>query len=143
MTSQQDKHSFRACNVLFHAEVPHTMLPLAHHTTEVHPCQFSSLQALRAEPFPQTPADMLQLAQRLLVAAAQLADQMVLEQLTRAHAAEGFVMQAIAHARAQRPVPLVHQGFRTPSVLLRGGTRIVLETPSLRADRRGDRGRRP
>jgi hypothetical protein len=118
------------------------MLPLAHHTTEVHQCQFSSLQTLLAEPFPQTPEDMLQLEQRLLVAAAQLADQMVLEQLTRAHAAEGFVMQAIAQARAQSPVPLVHKGFRTTSVLLLGGTRIVLETPYLREDRRGYRGRR-
>src|SRR5215471_16681305 len=118
------------------------MLPLAHHTTDVHQWQFSSLQALLAEPFPQTPEDMLQLEQRISVAAAQLADQMVLEQLTRAHAAEGFVMQAIAQARAQSPVPLVHTGFRTTSVLLLGGTRIVLETPYLREDRRGYRGRR-
>src|SRR5262252_193897 len=118
------------------------MLPLAHHTTDVHQWQFSSLQALLAEPFPQTPEDMLQLEQRISVAAAQLADQMVLEQLTRAHAAEGFVMQAIAQARAQSPVPLVHKGFRTTSVLLLGGTRIVLETPYLREDRRGYRGRR-
>jgi hypothetical protein len=118
------------------------MLSLAHHTTDVHQCQFSSLQALLAEPFPQTPEDMLQLEQRLSVAAAQLADQMVLEQLTRAHAAEGFVMQAIAQARVQSPVPLVHKGFRTTSVLLLGGTRIVLETPYLREDRRGYRGRR-
>jgi len=118
------------------------MLPLAHHTTDVHQCPFSSLQALLAEPFPQTSEDMLQLEQRISVAAAQLADQMVLEQLTRAHAAEGFVMQARAQARAQSPVPLVHKGFRTTSVLLLGGTRIVLETPYLREDRRGYRGRR-
>src|SRR2546423_14075436 len=103
------------------------MLTLAHHTTDVPQRQFSSLQALLAEPFPQTPEDMLQLEQRLSVAAAQLADQMVLMQVTRAHEAEAFVTQAIAHARAQSPVPLVHKGFRTTSVLLLGGTRIVLE----------------
>src|SRR3989442_15279875 len=51
-------------------------------------------------------------------------------------------MQAIAHARAQSPVPLVHKGFRTTSVLLLGGTRIVIETPYLREDRHGRRGRR-
>ena len=50
------------------------MLPLAHHTTDVHQCPFSSLQALLAEPFPQTSEDMLQLEQRISVAAAQLAD---------------------------------------------------------------------
>jgi hypothetical protein len=118
------------------------MLTLLHHTTEVYPCQFSLLEALLAEPFPQTPNDLLQLEQRLSAAAAQVADQIVLVQLTRAHEAEAFVTQAIAHARAQSPVPLVHKGFRTTSVLLLGGTRLVLETPYLREDRRGRRGRR-
>ena len=118
------------------------MLTLLHHTTDAHQCQFASLEALLAEPFPQTPQDLLQLEQRLSVAAAQVADQVVLVQLTRAHEAEAFVTQAIAHARAQSPVPLVHKGFRTTSVLLLGGTRLVLETPYLREDRRGRRGKR-
>jgi hypothetical protein len=118
------------------------MLTLLHHTTEVHPCPFSLLEALLEAPFPHTPQEMLQLEQRLSTAAAQTADQMVLVQLTRAHEAEAFVTQAIAQARAQSPVPLVHKGFRMTSVLLLGGTRIVLETPYLREDRRGRRGRR-
>jgi hypothetical protein len=118
------------------------MLTLLHHTTDVHQCQFSWLEALLEEPFPQTPNDLVQLEQRLSAAAAQVADQMVLVQLTRAHEAEGFVTQAIAHMRAQSPVPLVHKGFRTTSVLLLGGTRIFLETPYLREDRHRRRGRR-
>src|SRR4029434_5810786 len=43
---------------------------------------------------------------------------------------------------ASSAVPLVHKGCRTTSVLLLGGTRLVLETPYLREDRRGRRGRR-
>src|SRR3989442_9081528 len=118
------------------------MLTLLHHTTDVHQCQFSLLEALLEEPFPRTPEDLLQLEQRLSTAAGQVADQIVLVQLTRAHEDEVFVKQAIAHARAQSPVPLIHKGFRTTSVLLLGGTRLVLETPYLREDRRGRRGRR-
>jgi hypothetical protein len=118
------------------------MLPLMHHNANGLPHPFPMLEVLLAEPFPQTPADMLQLEQRLSVAAAQTADQMVLVQLTRAHEAEAFVRQAIAQARAQSPVPLVHKGFRMTSILLLGGTRIVVETPYLREDRRGRRGRR-
>jgi hypothetical protein len=118
------------------------MLTLLPHTTDVHQCQFSWLEALLEEPFPQTPNDLVQMEQRLSAAAAQVADQIILMQLTRVHEAEVFVTQAIAHARAQSPVPLVHKGFRTTSVLLLGGTRIVLETPYLREDRRGRRGRR-
>ena len=117
------------------------MLTLLHQTTAVHPCQFSLLEALLEEPFPQTPNDLLQLEQRLSAAAAQVADHIVLAQLTRAHEAEAFVTQALAHARAQSPMPLVHKGFRVTSVLLLSGTRILLGTPYLREDRRGRRGR--
>src|SRR5438128_1921609 len=118
------------------------MLTLLHHTTYVPQPQFPSLEALLNEPFPRTPEDLLQLEQRLSTAAVQVADQIVLVQLTRAHEDEAFVRQAIAHGRAQSPVPLVHKGCRTTSVLLLGGTCIALETPYLREDRRGRRGRR-
>ena len=118
------------------------MLTLLHHTTSGSQPQFPSLAALLDAPFPRTPADMLQLEQHLLTAAAQTADQMLLVQLTRAHEDEAFVRQAIAQACEQRVVPLAHKGLRTTSVLLLGGTRIILETPYLREDRRGRRGRR-
>src|SRR5712691_9924453 len=118
------------------------MLTLLHHTTSVPQLQFPSLAALLDAPIPRTPEDMVQLEQRLLTAAAQTADQMLLVQVTRAHEDEAFVRQAIAYAREQRAVPLVHKGLRTTSVLLLGGTRIMLETPYLREDRRGRRGRR-
>lgn len=118
------------------------MLALVHDTTPVRQDHFGLLERLLSEPFPRTPEDMLHLEQRLSVAAAQVADQIVLMQLTRAHEDKAFVAQAIAQARAQSPVSLVHKGSRTTSVLLLGGTRIVVDTPYLREDRRGRRGRR-
>src|SRR5499427_1152799 len=118
------------------------MLTMLQHTTHSLPHPFSTLEALLAEPFPRTPQDMLQLEQQLSAAAAQTADQILLIQVTRAHEDEVFVRQAIAQARAQRAVPLMHKGLRTTSVLLLGGTRLIIETPYLREDRRGQRGRR-
>ncbi len=118
------------------------MLTLMQHTTNGLSHPFPTLEALLAEPFPRTPQDMMQLEQQLATAAAQTADQIMLVQVTRAHEDEAFVRQAIAQARAQRAVPLVHKGLRTTSVLLLGGTRLILETPYLREDRRGRRGRR-
>ena len=115
------------------------MLTLMQHTTNVPPHPFPTLEVLLAEPFPHTPQDMIQLEQRLSTAAAQTVDQILLVQVTRAHADEAFVRQAIALARAQRAVPLVHKGLRTTSVLLLGGTRLIIETPYLREDRRGRR----
>jgi hypothetical protein len=118
------------------------MLTLMHHNANIPPHPFSTLEGLLTEPFPHTPQDMMQLEQRLSTAAAQTADQILLVQVTRAHEDEAFVKQAIAQARAQRSVPLVHKGLRTTSVLLLGGTRLIIETPYLREDRRGRRGRR-
>ena len=118
------------------------MLTLMHHTTNVPSHPFPMLAALLAEPFPRTPQAMMQLEQQLSIAAAQTADQIVLVQLIRAHEDEHFVRQAMAQARGQHPVPLVHKGMRTTSVLLLGGTRLILATPYLREDRRGRRGRR-
>ena len=77
------------------------MLTLMHHNTNGLPHPFAALEALLAEPFPHTPQELLQLEQRLWTTAAQTADQFVLVQLTRAHEAETFVTQAIAHARAR------------------------------------------
>src|SRR5712691_1887843 len=118
------------------------MLSLMHHNANVPPPPFPALDVLLAEPFPHTPQEMLQFEQRLSTAAAQTADQILLVQVTRAHEDEAFVRQAIAQARAQRAVPLMHKGVHTTSVLLLGGTRLIIETPYLREDRRGRRGRR-
>src|SRR5262245_58155349 len=118
------------------------MLTLMQHNTNGLPHPFPTLEAMLAEPFPRTPQDMMQLEQQLSTAAAQTADQIMLVQVTRAHEDAAFVRQAMAQARAQRTVPLVRKGWRTTSVLLLGGTHLILETPYLREDRRGRRGRR-
>src|SRR5919198_6678258 len=118
------------------------MLTPMHQNAHIPPQAFPMLEVFLTEPFPHTPQDMMQLEQRLARAAAQTADQILLIQVTRAHEDEAFVRQAMAQARAQRAVPLVHKGMRTTSVLLLGGTRLILATPYLREDRRGRRGRR-
>jgi hypothetical protein len=118
------------------------MLTLTQHTTHSLTHPFPTLEAMLAEPLPRTPQDMRQLAQRLSIAAAQTAEQSVLVQGTRAHEDEAFVRQAMAQARAQCAGPLVHKGWRTTSVGLLGGTRLILATQDLRQDRRRRRGRR-
>src|SRR3989442_15277141 len=104
------------------------MLTLLHHTTDVHQCQFSLLEALLAEPFPRTPEDLLQLEQRLSTAAGAVADQDVLVGVTRGPEEEGFVKQAVAPPRAQKPGPPVPQGLRPPRVPPPRGARPFLKT---------------
>src|SRR5262249_25217244 len=118
------------------------MLTLTQHTTNSLPHPFPTLEAMLAEPFPRTPQDMMQLEQRLSIAAAQTADQILLVRSPGPRGEGALVRKAIAQARARCAVPLVHKGLRPTSVVLLGGTRLILETPYLRQDRRRRRGRR-
>jgi hypothetical protein len=72
------------------------MLTMLHHTTNVPPHPFPTLEVLLAEPFPHTPQDRMQLEQRLSTAATQPAPQILRVQVTCAHEDEAFVRQAIA-----------------------------------------------
>ena len=115
------------------------MLPLMHQNARI-PLQAFPLRAVwRTEPCPPTPQERMQLAQRLGRAAAQPAAPMLRIPVRRAHEGEAFGKPALAPARAQRAVPLGHKGWRTPSVVRLGGTRLRMAPSALREDRRGRR----
>lgn len=93
-------------------------------------------------PFPRTPEELWQIEQQLYKTAAQVADQLLVKHLRKAHEDETFVRQAIGQARIGSPNPLVHKGWKEVYVLLSGGSRLVFKTPYLREDFRGKRGRK-
>lgn len=103
---------------------------------------YRPLQAIVERPFPRTPEELWQMEQHLYKTSAQVADQLLLKHLMKAHEDETFVRQAIGQARIGSPNPLVHKGWKEVSVLLSGGSRVVFKTPYLREDFRGKRGRK-
>ena len=103
---------------------------------------YRPLQAILERPFPRTPEELWQMEQQLYKTSAQVADQILLEHLRKAHEEEAFVRQAIDQARIGSPNLLIHKGWKEVSVLLSGGSRVVFKTPYLRKDLRGKRGRK-
>ena len=81
------------------------LTPLHHTTGGPRRVQFSLLEALLEEPFPRTPEDLLELERRLSTAAGQIADQIVLVQLTRAHEDEAFVRRPLPTCVLKVPCP--------------------------------------
>jgi len=73
-----------------------------------------------------------ELEQQVQATAAQVADQIMGHHLTQVHQELDFVRDAVAQARVNSPVPLVNKGLKPVSVLLSGGTRLVLKTPYVR-----------
>lgn len=108
--------------------------------TSCRPVDTAPLHSLFDEPFPRSGAEMLHFEARVFAASIHVGDQITRAQIERAHADPLFVAEATSAARARSGVPLRHKGLRTTSILLLGGTRVLVSTPYLREDRRGRRG---
>jgi hypothetical protein len=103
---------------------------------------FQPFQSYLEPSFPRTPEAFFEMEQQLYKTAAQVGDHIVLMKIAAAHDDTAFVQHAVEEARTRSTVPLVNKGGKETSVLLLGGSRIVLKTPYLREDHRGKRGRK-
>lgn len=100
------------------------------------------LQSLWDASSPHSPQAFWDLEQAVQTAASRVADQIVCHHLTQLHQDADFVRKAVKQTMDGSPVALVNKGLKEVSVLLSGGTRILLRTPYLLPDRRGKRGRK-
>jgi hypothetical protein len=103
---------------------------------------FEPFQAHLEQSFPRTPEAFFAMEQQLYKTAAQVGDHLVFRQILAAHDDRAFVQQAVEAARARSDVALVHKGWKATSVLLLGGSRLVIKTPYLRAVARSKGGRK-
>ncbi len=63
-----------------------------------------------------------------------IGDQIMLDKLEQVHNEEEFVKEAVKRAREESDYPLVNKGLKPVSILLLGGTRVVIKTSYLRKD---------
>jgi len=115
---------------------------------EVHPFALGalrlvpSLQAFWEAPTPRSPEALWAMEQELYATAGRVADRILCMHLSKLHQDPDFVREAIEKVRSDSLVPLVSKGNKEVSVLLSGGSRVVVKTPYLRPDHRGKRGRK-
>ncbi|MEK9134124.1 MAG: hypothetical protein AAB333_04610 [Pseudomonadota bacterium] len=81
---------------------------------------------------PRTPLAFWELEQQVQLTAGKVADQILGHHLSQLHQDPDFVTGAITQVRASSPIALVYKGRKRLSVLLSGGTRVVVETPYFR-----------
>jgi hypothetical protein len=103
---------------------------------------FDQLQQFLTRPLPTDGETFWKVEQEVHQSAARLGDLITLQILDQAHQDTDFVETAVKDARQKRTVPLRHKGWRPVSVLLRGGTKVVLKTPYLRTNWKNVTGRR-
>lgn len=84
--------------------------------------------------------DLWLLEQEVYPASAVLGDRIIAQEIRKAHEDRSFVDRAVQTARNESSLPLVHKGLKETSVLLQGGSRLVIKTPYLREDHRGKPG---
>jgi hypothetical protein len=103
---------------------------------------FDQLQQFVTRPVPTDAEAFWQLEQEVHQSAAQLGDLVTLQILEHTHQDTTFVETAVTSAREKRSVPLRHKGWKPVSILLRGGTKVILKTPYLRTNWKKVTGRR-
>jgi len=84
--------------------------------------------------------DLLLLEQEVYPAYALLGDGIIAQEIRKAHEDGAFVDKAVQTARNGSSLPLVHKGWKETSVILKGGSRLVIKTPYLREDHSGKPG---
>ena len=89
---------------------------------------------------PKSGKDLYKMEHHIYKLCARIGDQLILNALEKLHQDNNFIKEVIEKARIDSPVPLRNKGWRTVSVLLMGGTRVVLSTPYFREDHRKKRG---
>ena len=101
-----------------------------------------SLNPLFERPPIRNAEDFWLLEQEVYKTSALHGDRIIAMELERVHSDMAFVEWAVQMARETSPCRLVNKGWRETSVLLQGGSRIVVKTPYLREDRHGRPGAR-
>ncbi len=83
---------------------------------------------------PFDPKKLYNLEHQYHIAANQLADQATLDTLNEVHADKDFIKEAVKNAKEDSSFPLINKGWKNVTILLKGGTKIVIKTPYLRKD---------
>jgi hypothetical protein len=112
------------------------MLALIENNSKENFIDTTVLQKLYEEAFPRTGIEMMNFEKRVYAASINLGDSVTRAQIERAHTDPIFVAEAISAARRGSHVSLRHKGNRTTTIMLLGGTRIVVSTPYLRQQQR-------
>ena len=99
-----------------------------------------SLNPLYERPPLRSANDLWLLEQEVYQSSAHLGDQMVALEIRKAHGDSTFVDYAVQKARDTSAYPLVNKGWRDTTILLQGGSRMVIKTPYLRQDHHGKPG---
>ena len=84
------------------------------------------------EQLPPDPIKIWDFEHRLHRAFGQLADELMRDKIVQMHQSKEIVDEAVLKARQNSPYPLINKGRRFVTVLLMGGTKVVIKTPFLR-----------
>ncbi len=91
-------------------------------------------ESILNEMVPFDPIEFWDFEHRLHENAASLADQIMLKKLVELHQDKVEIKKIVKNTRINSSVPLINKGFRLVTILLLGGTKVIIKTTYLRTD---------
>ena len=100
--------------------------------------QLSEAQALFEsvinEPVSFNPLELWEFERKLHKHAALVADQFMFEKMIELHQNKDEIKTIVKNAKQNSAVPLINKGLKPVTILLLGGTKVIIETACLRTD---------
>jgi len=91
-----------------------------------------SLENYVTAQFPRSPTELWNMEAEIQAASAKFADQVTSSKIKQLHEDGQFVKDAVNNARQNSADPLINKGWKTVSILLMGGMKVIIHTPYLR-----------
>ncbi len=91
-----------------------------------------SLENYVTTQFPRSPTELWNMEAEIQAASAKLADQVTSSKIKQLHEDSQLVKDAVNNARQNSADPLINKGWKTVSILLMGGIKVIIRTPYLR-----------
>ena len=109
-------------------------MPDFYNSSKQLPSNPQPFESIINEPVSFNPLVFCDFERRLHKHAAIIADQIMFEKLIELHQDKDKIKKIVKNTRQNSLVPLINKGLRPVTILLLGGTKVIIETTYLRTD---------
>ena len=109
-------------------------MPDFYNSSKQLPPDLQPFESMINEPISFNPHEFWDFERRLHKHAASIADMIMFKKLIELHENKDEIKKIVINTRRNSPVPLINKGLRPVTILLLGGTKVIIETAYLRTD---------
>ena len=106
-------------------------MPDFYNSSKQLPSNLQQIESIINKPMSFNPLEFMKFERKLHKHAASIADQVMFKKLIELHEDKDEIKKIIKIAKQNSRVPLINKGLRPVTILLLGGTKVIIETATI------------